>query len=218
MTLRSNVDQFIKLIRRSKKIVCMDAMLQPSMIELIEFLSNTTGIIFNHVSYPKTDYTCNIVRYSNTSNSDKNTVISSFKHLAVNQRKRVIGMICSRQLLNEVYDMLTKNGVTAIKYTGDDAALIEGQSMNKVKALHLKDVNTHFAQYQCVLYTASISAGISFEADHFDTSVNVFIDSADSCDIATFVQGIHRCRQLRDRHVTCFIESKHHSQLITPYD
>ena len=188
------------------------------MIELIEFLSGTSGIIFNHVSHPKRDYTCDVIKYSNTSNAHKNNIIACYKELAVNQKKRVIGMICSRQLLNEVYEMLIKNDIKCIKYTGDDASVIEGQSMNKIKADHLKDVNTHFANYQCVLYTASISAGISFEVDHFDTSVNVFIDSSDSCDIATFVQGIHRCRQLRDRHITCFIESKHHSQLVSPYE
>lgn len=181
------------------------------MIELIEFLSGYGGIVYNHISHPKRDYTCNVVKYSNSSNTDKNSVIACYKDLVVNQGKRVIGMICSRQLLNEVYEMLTANQIKTIKYTGDDSSQIEGQSMHKLKGEHLKDVNTHFANYQCVLYTASISAGISFEADHFDTSVNVFIDSQDSCDIATFVQGIHRCRQLRDRQITCFVESKHHS-------
>lgn len=69
----------------------------------------------------------------------------------------------------------------------------------------LCDVNTHFAQYDVLIYTSSIVAGVSFTvAGHFDKLYQYI--STRSGDVPTSIQMIGRVRDITQGQYYCFIK------------
>lgn len=40
--------------------------------------------------------------------------------------------------------------------------------MKAIKAEHFKDVHQHWTNYQVILYSPTLTAGVSFELEYFD--------------------------------------------------
>ncbi len=62
------------------------------------------------------------------------------------------------------------------------------------KKAHFTDVNTHWAQFDILIYTPTVSAGVSFEKVHFDKIFGYFVDI--SCPVETCQQMIGRVRNV----------------------
>ena len=70
------------------------------------------------------------------------------------------------------------------------------------KARHFADVHTHWGCLDVLIYTPTVSAGVSFELKHFDALFGYFVDS--SCDVETCRQMLGRVRDIRTGdHVLC---------------
>jgi hypothetical protein len=64
-----------------------------------------------------------------------------------------------------------------------------------VKAEHLSNVNKYWENLDILIYTPTISAGVSFEKIHFDKLFGFFTDN--SCDADTCMQMIGRVRDIK---------------------
>ena len=72
------------------------------------------------------------------------------------------------------------------------------------KERHFADVHTYWAGLDVLVYTPTVSAGVSFELPHFDALYGYFTDA--SCDVETCRQMLGRVRQLASReHVVCLV-------------
>jgi hypothetical protein len=67
------------------------------------------------------------------------------------------------------------------------------------KKAHFGDVNKYWSVYDVLIYTPTVSAGVSFEAIHFDIMFGYFTDK--SCGIETCMQMLGRIRNISD-HIT----------------
>lgn len=83
-------------------------------------------------------------------------------------------------------------------------ALYTANSENKHE---LQDINTSWLQYNIVIYTPTVTAGVSFEQAHFDKMFCYF--NAKSCDVNTSIQMMGRARKIASNefHI-CIINSK----------
>ena len=77
----------------------------------------------------------------------------------------------------------------------------------------LRDVNQTWLNYTVVMYSPTITAGISFEQKHFDKVFCYFTNM--SCDVLSCIQMIGRVRDVGDREINICLESHFHRASIT---
>lgn len=73
------------------------------------------------------------------------------------------------------------------------------------KKEHMMDVNKHWRK-RVILYTPTVTAGISFEQKWFDKIFGIFKNS--SCDVLSCIQMLGRIRHLNDKHVIIALDVK----------
>lgn len=66
-----------------------------------------------------------------------------------------------------------------------------------LKARDFAAVNEYWAQFDVLIYTPTVSAGVSFEQRHFDLLMGYFVDS--SCPVETCLQMMGRVRNIMDK-------------------
>jgi len=82
--------------------------------------------------------------------------------------------------------------------------------MGNHKDQQLKDPNNHWTQLDLLVYTGTISAGISFTKKHFDLHVGILKNK--TSDVISFIQGNHRVRDLADNLQIIYIFQLHHKE------
>ncbi|GBC36553.1 uncharacterized protein OCT59_002853 [Rhizophagus irregularis] len=81
--------------------------------------------------------------------------------------------------------------------------LYSSETLPSKKKEHFGDVHSYWSGLDVFIYTPTVSAGTSFELEHFDTVFACFSDN--SCDVETCRQMLARVRKLRTReYFVCF--------------
>jgi hypothetical protein len=75
--------------------------------------------------------------------------------------------------------------------------LYSSKTPQGVKAAHFGDLHTHWTALDVLIYTPTVSAGVSYELEHFDVLFGHFTDA--SCDVETCRQMLARVRSLSTR-------------------
>ncbi|PKY33228.1 hypothetical protein RhiirB3_451966 [Rhizophagus irregularis] len=89
------------------------------------------------------------------------------------------------------------------QFSGKKIELYSNETLPSKKKEHFGDVHTDWSELDVLIYTPTVSAGISFESVHFDAIFACFTDN--SCDIETCRQMLARVRNLSTReHFICF--------------
>jgi hypothetical protein len=65
-------------------------------------------------------------------------------------------------------------------YDGEDGRKHNGVSMAKIKADDFADVHKAWADCDILIYTGTLTAGISFELERFDTFIGLFAKKSGS--------------------------------------
>ncbi|MCK4967741.1 MAG: hypothetical protein KAS12_01685 [Candidatus Aenigmarchaeota archaeon] len=76
------------------------------------------------------------------------------------------------------------------KFPQKNVKLYSSKTQPSEKQLHFSNVDKYWSEYDILIYTPTISAGISFEQEHFSTIMGYFIET--SC-------GVEVCRQMIGR-------------------
>ena len=69
--------------------------------------------------------------------------------------------------------------------------------MAKIKRDDFIDVNKSWADCDILIYTGTLTAGISFELEQFDTFIGLHCKKTTSA--LAFTQGLHRVRNFADK-------------------
>lgn len=186
--------KFRYLINYSKHVICMDANISDRTFRLLRLLRpNTTQEILYH---------CN--RYKNA--VDDNYYLTGDKakwlgilHAYLELDERVAIPITS---LTEA-KILVKN-LTA-KYPNKTIKLYSSETPMSEKREHFSDVDTYWSQYDILVYTPTISAGVSFEEKHFHKIFGYFTDQ--SCPVETCIQMIGRIRDVANKQFYIYIDA-----------
>jgi hypothetical protein len=83
--------------------------------------------------------------------------------------------------------------------------IYSSETNNSEKREHFSDINKYWSKYDVLIYTPTVSAGVSFELEHFDMIFGYFTDM--SCPIETCVQMIGRVRNLADKELYIYLEA-----------
>jgi ribosomal protein L20 len=87
-------------------------------------------------------------------------------------------------------------------YPNKKIALYSSEMTASVRARHFSDVHVYWGGLDCLIYTPTCSAGVSFELKHFDVFFGFFCNT--SCDVPTCRQMIGRVRDISSHeHYVC---------------
>jgi hypothetical protein len=181
------------LIGTAKRVICMDANLSDRTFRILQRFRPGRPVHFHWNKYSRagtdtihvtTDRGEWLARITDAVASDKRIVLASNSL----REAKVI-----KRYLQEEFP--TKKSI-----------LYSSETSQAIKELHFADVGRYWTEVDILIYTPTVSAGISYERDHFDC---MFVYLSDlSCDVETARQMLGRVRNLRDKafHV-CFSAS-----------
>ena len=224
---------FQALITKAKKVICMDAYLGERTIEIIKRMRNLQNTYLYHNYYKNAqDYTYDIGDYRNNgyflkkiSDTLNTKVIVRTKFILVRAVKKYLPVDLLLQLTEFCSNEYRKKNIAVISNSRSDLNAIHQYILNKhddikhsdiekytsttpikIKEGHMRDVNTYW-QKRVILYTPTVTAGISFEKKWFDKIFGVFKND-NSCDVLTCIQMLGRIRNLFDKHIIIALEIK----------
>lgn len=198
---------FIYLLNNSNRIICMDANITFRTIELFK---NTLSL--NNVKYIKNTY-------------------PSIQGLKINFIN-TFEVFCDKLL--KVIENNNGNIViptNSLKYAKYIKTILENNFISKklkifmyssetddyLKKTHLNDVHNYWSSYNIIIYTPCITAGISFEKEHFKYLFGYFTNL--SCDYYIVYQMLFRVRNIMSNDVyICINVSKNTSNITTKKD
>jgi hypothetical protein len=94
-------------------------------------------------------------------------------------------------------------------HPGKRVKIYSSETSQAEKKDHFADVNSHWADYDVLIYTPTVSAGVSFEVKHYDYVFGYFTDM--SCQVETTLQMIGRIRDVASRRIIVCISASRSS-------
>lgn len=183
--LNNTYSVFEWLMSYSRKIICMDANVTTRTLEMLKKWQGKEEIILYQ----------NV--YKNAS-EDKYHILKSSKHLIKVALKKLADgkkiVICSNSLSEA---KTFREAITEIFSDKLQIGMYSGETSPTQKDKHFSDVDLHWSKLDVLIYTPTVSAGVSYEEKHFDCLLAYF--TSDSCDVETARQMIGRVRNLADR-------------------
>jgi hypothetical protein len=183
------VANFQRNIKDAKRVICMDAFMGDRTIELIRRMRK--GLISIVINKHKNacDYVYKL-GYSET------FMIRDILD-AIDRGENIVIVSNSKMKLKCTHELIRREHPTIPMeiYTADtDAAK---------RNAHMERVNECWVNYRVILYSPTITAGVSFEQKHFDQIYAIFTNK--SCDALTCMQMLGRIRNVGKQTISiCF--------------
>jgi hypothetical protein len=208
--------KFQYLLKFSRCVVCMDANISDRTYRILKSMRPGFGDVEPPMQPPVqppmqppvqppvqthiTTYHCNRYRngrddkYYLTGNKSK---WLSILYTALDADDRIAIPISSLSEAKTIERALKK------KYPEKRIKLYSSENTMSEKKEHFSDVNIYWAQYDVLIYTPTVSAGVSFELKHFNKIFGFFTDQ--SCPVETCSQMIGRIRDVADHMFYVFV-------------
>ncbi len=175
--------KFQWIMRYARSVICMDAGLSDRTYRIVEQMRGLEGAMFHHNTY------------RNATNDQYWLTGDKLKWLGllyscVDADERIAIPISSLAEAKVLANNLTK------KYPAKTIRLYSSETSNSEKRKHFADVNAYWLQSDILIYTPTVSAGVSFEQKHFSKVFGYFTDQ--SCPVETCIQMIGRIRDVGD--------------------
>lgn len=173
------------LIKYSKHVVCMDAFLSDRTFTILKEMRPDFG-------GPGTMYHRNVYK-----NGTEDKYLITNEHAEwlsglyedIENGLRVAVPISSLTQARVIFETIGK------RFPDKRVMIYSSETLISERKKHFADVNTYWAAYDVIIYTPTVSAGVSFEVAHFDKVYGYFIDS--SCPVETCMQMLGRVRNVR---------------------
>jgi hypothetical protein len=191
--LRSFNESFAKfqyLLKYSKHVICMDAGISDRTFRIIDSIRGAEGLLY-HACVHKN---ATADRYSLTADRGK---WLGMLYTSLGKGERAAISISSLTEARAIEAGIKK------KFPGKVVKLYSSETLQSEKREHFADVNTYWQQCDVLMYTPTVSAGVSFEVRHFDRCFGYFTDQ--SCPVETCMQMIGRIRDVATREYTIFL-------------
>lgn len=183
--LKTNIyecfEKFKYLLRFSKHVVCMDAEVGERTFNILkQFRPNFEETVYHHNTFKNATEDINYIT------SDKKKWVSLI-HDSIDNKMKIAILSSSLNEAKILYENIKSNFNIPIKIYSSETSITE-------KKLHFADVNEYWKKYDVIIYTPTVSAGISFELSHFDRIFCYFTDA--SCSVETCMQMMGRIREV----------------------
>ena len=202
-----NYEKFDQVISYSKRLICMDANLGERTHTVVKNILQPTDKIILHeykhknMSNHTAHITCNEGRFVNN-------IIKYAKN-----KGRAAIMTNSRRYADKLYIELLKHVDKSklMLYAGNDSSdsdHIDGLSKEAEKKQHLKgDINEAIVNFDIVIFTTTVTAGVSITAKHFSRVYGYFINK--TADTLQCSQLLGRVRDIENHEIfLCFRASR----------
>jgi len=191
--LRGNFNEcfakFQYMMKYSKHVVCMDAGLTNRTFRVLRVMRDHSDMLYHYNSY------ANAVDDNYYITSDKARWLGVL-YSAVAEGDRIAVPMSS------VTEAKTLEANLHKKYPNKRIKLYSAETLASEKREHFTDVNAYWSELDILIYTPTVSAGVSFERKHFNKIFGYFTDK--SCPVETCVQMIGRIRDVASHeHYIC---------------
>lgn len=191
--LRSFNESFAKfqyLLKYSKHVICMDAGVSDRTYRILDSIRGGEGMTYHACIH-------------------KNSLAD--RYLITGCKGKWFGMLYSALAADEkvaiqISSLTEARAIEAgvrKKYPGKVVKLYSSETLQSEKREHFADVNTYWQQCDVLMYTPTVSAGVSFEVRHFNRCFGYFTDQ--SCPVETCMQMIGRIRDVSSHEYVVYL-------------
>jgi hypothetical protein len=170
------------MLSTAKYVICMDANISDRTYNTLKNLRPNYPMYFHWNTFKRAAddiyYFC----------SNRNLWMSKLYELLDKNNKVVIP-------INSYTEAITIEEVLREKYKDKKIKLYSSKTSASEKNKHFSDVHTYWSELDILIYTPTVSAGISYELEHFDAVFGYFTDK--SCDVESCRQMIGRIRNIK---------------------
>lgn len=198
--------KFAYLLRYSKHVVCMDANVGDRTYRILDRMRGLTKPVNNAGDNTgAADYIYHHNKYKNATGdtyyvTSDTTPWLGLLYSCIEADERVAIPINSLEMGKIIAASL------ADKWPNKRIKLYSSETPMSEKCEHFSNVDLYWKQYDVLIYTPTVSAGVSFEEHHFDKIFGYFTDM--SCPAETCVQMIGRIRAVKDRQYYICIQAR----------
>jgi hypothetical protein len=184
---------FHYLIKQSKHLICMDALLGDRTYRILDKIRGFNG---NDMLYYVNRYDRDI--------EDKYLFAQSkgdwLKYLmdCLEKKEKIAIMTNSLAECKKIEEHIRQSIV------GIDIGLYSSETPKSVKTRAFNDVNNVWINHDVLIVTPTVSAGVSFEKAHFDRVFGFFTNK--SCPVETCIQMLGRVRSVGTSEYTIYID------------
>lgn len=196
------ISKFIYLLQHSRRVICMDA----------NITSRTENVLRNIRKRPIT-YHHNT--WQNARDSNVYIVPEKARWLALINQAVAEGEKIAVPM-SSIEEATALHRLIESRYPAIGSVIYSSETSQAVKREHFADVNEHWTRYNVVIYTPTVSAGVSFEQKHFDKVFGYFTDK--SCNDTTCIQMLGRIRDIGDKTTFIYIDANGEYDLPTNED
>lgn len=181
--------KFIYMLKYAKHVICMDANIT-SRTESILRKIREKPIYYHYNSWRNAqDYTYKI--------TSSYSVWGAMLDKYIRKGKRVAIPASSLNMASAIADVIRR------RHPDIQLMLYSSETEQSVKAEHFANVNEWWAKYDVIVYTPTVTAGVSFEMAHFDRIFGYFTDT--SCNDLSCIQMLGRIRDVKSRKIVLCI-------------
>lgn len=178
------------LMRYSKYVICMDALMGERTYNVVSKFRGPEKCIFHYNMYKN-------------ATEDRYELLTKQCFIAkmlqdLGDGKRICCPVSSLTFAKALY------AIIQTRFPSKTAYIYSSETMQSVKKAHFSDINKKWVEYDVLIYTPTISAGLSFECDHFDAIYAYFTHF--SCPVETCIQMLGRVRNVKDHQYNICIE------------
>lgn len=196
--------RFEWMMRTAKVVICMDALLNDRTFRVIEKIRGIQGMIFHCNCFKRSAEDTYMI-----TQELQEWYISLFQSLSNNERvfiptNSLIDAEAVKMRIEENYPHL-KIGFYTSKYP-DEAT----------KKEHFANVDKYWSEYDVLITTPTVSAGVSFEVKRYDRVYGYFTDQ--SCTIETCIQMLGRVRDVALHNYVLYIKAVNRTLPVNSHD
>ena len=201
------VSNFTKVLKRAERVICMDAYMDIRTVELTNKIrgENKKNIKFYINKFQNQGVKSKNGQYTYNVGYCANNFYERIRS-ALEQNKKIVIISNIRDKLIAYERMISRHfpNINIQSYTS---------MTNTTDKKDLQNVNSSWLQYNVVMYSPTITAGISFEEKHFD-QVYCFFSNM-SCNVLACMQMIGRIRDVADKNITICLENQYNRCSVT---
>lgn len=203
MNHRRNYETLQKVVHDARKVIAMDAFLTNRTLDFLELLRPCTkNILITNTYQPYTRKATECVFFT------ASQILPSVKKMhakilqkATCEKKRIVYICSSKEKGYEMEEALKKLDISVLFHCGDDT---------KDKKDLLLDVSKSWREYQVVIYTSTITVGVSYsdipEDYEFD---ELFLYASAGCALPRDIaQALLRARKIKSNQLWFCIERR----------
>lgn len=193
---------FIWMFKYSKSCIMMDAYLSNRSYEILRRIRSIDGCYY-HANINMNAAADKYMIY--TSEGEwLNELIE-----AIEIKKRIVIPCNSLLTAKSLFDMLGE------MFIGLKIFIYNSETPQSIREQHFANINKFWTEYDILIYTPTISAGISFEVEHYDCMFAYFVSN--TCTVESAIQMMGRVRSIRDKSHFIYIQNINNVYLPTTY-